>query len=362
VALVVGLVAGVGSAVAAVGGWSGGTVPALTGGLYSVSCPNTRTCWAWGYAPLSTSAWEGELLRSSDGGRRWVRASHRTQSAAGPGFGFGGVACATGADCWALGERFPSADVLATTNAGRSWHVQAIPRLLTLTSSDSIACPTSSHCWVVGQARSNGRLIVVATADGGTEWQAQHLPPVTGWPLAIACPTDGDCWIIGETVGGGDFAFHTSDGGARWDLETLPATQGQPNAISCVPSGACWILAPAIGGSDLLSTRTGGHSWERQFVAIPGLLTSIACVPRSTDCWATGYGDTSHYGFSPTDSLIVDTHDGGRHWSVQSDSPLSAGSRIGGGEAISCPAANDCVVVGINPENARAYGFAAYLR
>jgi hypothetical protein len=84
--------------------------------------------------------------------------------AAGP---LASVSCPTASDCWADGITTDTgAKVLATSNAGQSWHPESVPVSPPLY---GITCPTVTDCWAVGGTGPSSRDVgkIVASTDGG---------------------------------------------------------------------------------------------------------------------------------------------------------------------------------------------------
>ncbi|HTX00311.1 MAG TPA: DUF6531 domain-containing protein, partial [Acidimicrobiales bacterium] len=99
---------------------------------------------------------------------------------------------------------------------------------------------------------------------------------------------------------------------------------------------------------EVLSTLNGGVSWTPQTVPIAtgDGLSAVAC-PSTSVCYAIVESTTNNGESLPSDSVVVQTTDGGATWSADD---LASGSYPSEGfNAIACPSTQVCVAVGPSP-------------
>jgi hypothetical protein len=156
---------------------------------------------------------------------------------------------------WVVGTR----QILATTNAGGSWHVQDTGNL-NLVSADFIG---NAVGWAVGAST------VLTTNDGGQRWAALPEPCPVVRSVHFVSPQTGFA-----IAGGSDFAasslsplsggqlLTSTNGGHSW--RRLPAPPN-PQSVCFTDSSDGWL--GAAGG--LYRTTNGGSTWVRA-VAAPG--------------------------------------------------------------------------------------------
>ncbi|TMC51113.1 MAG: hypothetical protein E6J14_01365 [Chloroflexi bacterium] len=201
--------------------------------------------------------------------------------------------------------------------------------------------------------------------DGGSTWSGGALPEgVTGLGN-VTCATPTSCVAIGFflhpqfSIGA---AVFTEDGGSTWSRGSLP-TSGELIALSCPSSSRCVTIAIDLGlrAQKTLLTTDGGHSWSATALpgdaepdndsddswatgALPGsrpnelIVSSISC-PTTSRCVAAG--GSSSLGSRPKTLLLYST-DGGASWG-ETTLPSGLAAQL---DAVSCPSASRCVVVG----------------
>jgi photosystem II stability/assembly factor-like uncharacterized protein len=161
--------------------------PVSADGLYGISCPNARRCWAVGASGA---------LATRNGGRTWWY-----QPMAG---GFQAIACPSDQMCVAVNNGWSvGSPIYLTLDGGRTWSGLKSPvagPMLT-----GVSCPTTSECVAVG-SDSKGS-VVLASFDGGRDWVVQRVPQpgtAAGYD-AVACTAPRHCIVLG----GGSLAIGT---------------------------------------------------------------------------------------------------------------------------------------------------------
>lgn len=227
------------------------------GDLKAISCTTGGVCVAVGSGPQSGYYSPLVFASTSDGGSRW---SVKTVMVSGGGheivdaFMYG-ISCANASDCWAAGQRSncPGGKCLgnldtieATTNGGRTWHLQHVPDTGDLFW--DISCPNAHDCWAAGRTGegTGARGVLVATTDGGARWTREQAPPGSRSMLGISCFTTTRCTATGWN-GSTSLIAETSDGGRSWQPEALPAGASTLGSLTCSPHGYC--LAAGLAGS-----------------------------------------------------------------------------------------------------------------
>jgi photosystem II stability/assembly factor-like uncharacterized protein len=126
-------------------------------------------------------------------------------------------------------------------------------------------------------------------------------------------------------------------------VQVMGAEPSCPDALHCWLPVAQQKAPGALLLSELLTTRDGGASWQVQPIPLSGgFLTSVSC-PTNNDCWVSGgTGGPSSRG------VIMDTHDGGQHWTDVA-LPAHAGPSVTGTLAsvdeVDCNAQQSCLAL-----------------
>jgi photosystem II stability/assembly factor-like uncharacterized protein len=304
----------------------------------SVSCVTASDCWAG-----ASAGRYDVILASTDGGATWV-----VQDRVPGGSGIGPLDCPSSSHCWA-GAGGPAASgettrLLSTADGGASWTAKPLPSQAY--GVERIACADDSHCWLVGAVPNDPADpdIVWATADGGASWAVQNTGSITdsmGASYGISCPSARRCVIVGI----GDLT--TDDGGRTWHRRVFPS--GQPDSelqnIACPASDYCVAesdvtsAVPANESSAIATSTDAGATWQVRLAKVAGgvgVLAGLSC-PTTRDCVSVGIGfsgDTAH-------GAVATSSDGGRTWATAA---LPEATNLFG---VSCaPRSPDCVAVG----------------
>lgn len=240
---------------------------------------------------------EKQVYRTGDGGAHWQRMS-RPDREGKEFYGFypTGMAFRTPSEGWitAAYRSEPDAPFMHTRDAGRTWHVQALP-IPTLYQGGY------SNTWGVaffGKDKREG----IVYAD-----LVNHTSP------------HGD--LAAQAV------YMTRNGGANWHLRThLPIKQSySEHNFVFVDTRHGWLLSE--DDTKLYATRNGGRSWQRMTThfgsrrVLPPNTVQNAQLDFVTpqDGWAL---IVTHVSVGPEAFDLLRTRDGGRHWSLLQRSAL----------------------------------------
>jgi hypothetical protein len=305
--------------------------PGTTSGLKGIFCTESANCWAVGnYSPAAQVALN-EVLHWN--GSAWSKVSVPSPAGARPGDSSAllAVRCASPRDCWAVGayqKGVGNADLSQALHwNGRRWAVVPVPNPGGTLSGDfdelfDVECPSPTGCWAVGR---------YGTESGGTVL----LNLVLHW--------NGRKWLA---VGAPEPA-----GSAHGDVNEL-------NAIRCMSAASCLAVGAygSLTGTFVLLNevlRWNGTRWSQVGVPSPGGhanagafsdLMGLACTSR-TNCW--GVGTFGNF-FTPATFIDQALHWNGRNWS-QVAVPEPDGDAQGAMQDLvfaACRSATDCWAVG----------------
>ena len=172
-------------------------------------------------------------------------------------------------------------------------------------------------------------------------WTLSESLPPTATPNAISCPSTTTCFAtVSGTIGG---ILKTTDDGSRWTYEVDPVGTTQLVTIACPSITTCFAGGGSlINGGQIIETTDGGAHWS--MLALPYSaaeaenfdiydIAGIAC-PDDNTCYATvGLGNGS----------VLITTDGGATWTPE---VLQGTWYISG---ISCPDDLTCYIAGNGP-------------
>jgi photosystem II stability/assembly factor-like uncharacterized protein len=301
--------------------WVRRTIPG-NGTVSAVACPSASTCEA-----LFRVNGPGTevVLRTTNGGKSWSRKTVLTGNV-----GLEVIACPSTSTCMAGGDVYPAAVVLRTTNGGKSWAQETLESQ-SFAFVDALACRSTSVCEAL--TYNDDTSVAWRTTDAGTKWVTTTLPLTTGDVGAIACSSTSVCVAAGYGVAASGatssaaVVLRTTNNAKRWVVaEALSTGITELNAIACRSASVC-----EAGGDSASAVRTtdGGTRWVSE--ALPAGVTGVETVacPSTLVCEAVD-GD-----------LAFRTTDGGKTWVSET---LPSGS--GQAEAIACPSTSACEAVG----------------
>ena len=292
-----------------------------TASLRGVSAVSQQVAWASGS--------NGTVLRTVDGGRRWVRVS---PPADGDSLDFRDVHGVTASTAYLMSAG-PGAQsrIYKTTNGGGRWVLQH-------SQPDSAFFLDAIAFWDArrGIALSDpvrGRFVVLTTVDGGARWRpvsADSMPPAlpgeagfAAGGAAVATHGSRTAWF--GTGGTAARLFVSSDAGRSWRAVSTPLAQGAASrgvfAVALVDArrgvavGGDYTAPTAAAGVAALA-GDGGASWRAPAGAASprGYRSGLAVVPRS------GGRHLVAVGTSGSDQ----SRDGGATWQPLDTLPLNA--------------------------------------
>jgi hypothetical protein len=286
------------------------------------------------------------------------------------------VACASAADCWAVGILDSTEQGVTENWNGSAWKVvaSADPAGAKSVVLDGVACASAADCWAVGSyTNSNLKDLPYAERWNGTAWSGVTVPnpadaPLGAWLDAVSCPSATQCFAIGNYDRAVGHVGYPDDlveswNGSSWKVVPDPvlpnSTTYTLQALSCPGTSDCWATGswlnqpsaqepPLRGG--YLGYHWNGTKWtavaiENDTYANAGDLNTISC-PVAQLC--LGIGSKGHHyteqwnGSSWTTARI--TLDGYTGWSVLSVSCATATMCMAAGN-ITEPTANDTFAV-----------------
>ena len=240
------------------------------------------------------------------------------------------VSCATASSCIAVGtsvslDGFKSLSyspyVVATQNAGASWHEVPFPSSpgLVLT---SVSCTSATSCVAGGfpaKLSLSAKPEIFYTSNTGTTWEQAFVPSSVESLGGISCvASSSTCFAVGLHSLSSSEVIESSDSGAHWQ-----ATKSAP------PSGIVSLLVPLVTGD------------------------AISCASVSTCVFVGARADLSlkAIGFSPAS---VVTTNAGASWSASSMGAVQGPLALDIPDGISCASTSSCVAIGTNFFGAQA--------
>jgi photosystem II stability/assembly factor-like uncharacterized protein len=297
----------------------------VTSRLRGVSAPSASVAWASGAA--------GTVLRTTDGGRSWLRAT--VPDAEALDFRDVGALDERVAHLLSIGPGGASR-IYKTRDAGATWVEQyrgRDPKLFL----DAMAFWDEQHGVAVGDS-VDGRFVILLTQDGGARWtavSAQGLPP--------ALPNEGAFAASGTNVAvhGAELAWfattagrvlRSSDRGRTWTAALTPLASG--------PSAGIFSVAfrdarhgVVVGGDykkedqavdNAAFTADGGVTWRRA-EGLSGFRSVVSHQPGAGPVWIA---------LGPTGGDV--SLDDGRTWATLDAPGCHAFGFAPGGEAGFC--------------------------
>jgi photosystem II stability/assembly factor-like uncharacterized protein len=154
--------------------------------------------------------------------------------------------------------------ILRTTDSGKTWIRASFADIASI---NAVTFINNTKGWAVG---SGGAILL--TLDGGQTWMRQ--PSGTARDLLdVSFVDDNHGWIVG---GGGESAviIRTTNGGATWTRQS-PPTDNQLRGVFFVNTQTGWAVGRS---GTILGTLNGGDTWRQQQSGTTADLNSLAFV------------------------------------------------------------------------------------
>ncbi len=260
----------------------------------------------WG---LDTS---GQVVRTSDGGRRWVTVSTPAMAALlepstiHAGALYGGPSSESIAPSFLTGQiariavlsgpPYDSSGVLvfSTANGGGNWSEVkvAVPKS---TTSLALSFPDARHGWLVGVEgglAGSSAITIWRTSDGGQTW-SQTSAETTFNPTGIGFLNDTEGWLAGTSPAFNHVSLaETTNAGVSWRGETLAIPRGNYVVTTYPPISVVLTTYPPLGTSGetaimpltLSGANSGKGGWVLFFRNSPsGLWQSLTPIAMPAD-------------------------------------------------------------------------------
>jgi len=187
-------------------------------------------------------------------------------------------------------------DIFHTSNGGVTLTVQARHNV----GFTDITFVDARHGWAVGRPANinTGTAIIYRTTNGRTWTRVRSKVSGGLWAVSFANTKVG--WAVGGD--GADVVLHTTDGGLHWSKQPLRRGTMGLFDVQAVDARRAWICGDL---NMLLRTTDGGATWQRfRTTGSDGMLLHVQFTTATT-------------GWVSTDSDLIRTTDGGRHWTHQ---------------------------------------------
>lgn len=313
-ALVAGLTAVVGLAAAAPAQAQSGRHPAWrlidTGGtnhFRGLAPVSAKIAWLGGY--------DGQILRTTDGGRHWKDVSPKGAST----LQFRDIAATSAAHAVAMAAGSGTDSRLyVTDNGGSSWRL-AYQNTNPAAFFDCMSFSDARNGLLLSDP-VNGRFRILATANGGHSWRVLSN---AGMPAAqtgeAGFAASGECITTAGKqawfgAGGGTSArvFHSTSFGTHWKVTTTPLKAGASGGIFGVAfrSAKLGIIVGGDFAAPYANDKVAGYSdfgdpWRVARTAPSGYRSGVTFVPGT-------FSTAISVGLTGSDW----TTDAGRHWST----------------------------------------------
>jgi photosystem II stability/assembly factor-like uncharacterized protein len=231
--------------------------------------------------------WDGQVLRSRDGGKTWVVAGKPSDSTT--------VLKADPQDpltLWAAGN---NGGIRKSTDGGNTWSTLTGPAAGGFYQ-DLVFAPSSPS--TVYAAGNPGFKVLLRSTDAGATWTAiqNGLPPSLG-NLAVDPLQAGTIY----TASGGDI-YKTVDGGSTWTLVSSAFHNQTVQWLTAAPSGA---LYAAVRYDNVYESEDGGLSWSPLGAPPrPFSFTALAADPNDPCRVYAGTYDRGLLAFTKTGTAV----------------------------------------------------------
>jgi hypothetical protein len=324
--------------------------------LNAVSCTAPDRCVAVGdYTNASGSRPLTELWN----GQAWSIAAAPspagTQAAS-----LAAVSCAAAASCVAVGTSFNGTVNVTLAEAwnGTHWSVAPTPNVADAQASilSAVSCPAAGHCTAVGYYATATVTGTLAETWNGSAWSISQTPDAAGSAFTtltgVSCPVVNRCVAVGGyTTAPSPLAIAETWNGSAWAIQALPSPQGAsgtfPQGVSCTSATDCTAVGNYYNGTDNvpLAEALTGTAWAVQATPAPAgvsyaALDAVSC-PAAGDCVAAGYATSSS---APTAATLAAAWNG-HGWTAQ-PVPNPGGAQQSYLFGVSCPRPGSCAAIG----------------
>jgi hypothetical protein len=272
------------------------------------------------------------------------------------------VTCVSSSDCWGVGNWFSFVTNISQTLTqhwnGSTWSIIPSPSASTTFSNrgnlQGVACASSAQCFAVGEYQtSSGTQQPLIERWDGASWTivpANTSTTLNNYLTKVTCTSASDCWAVGSINTGTVYqTLIVHWNGSAWAVVTSqntdPTKSNGFTNITCVSAADCWAVGNANNGTteQTLVERWDGTSWSivpsQNNGAEQNFFLSVTCV-SSSDCWAVGaYQTLSIY-------RTLTEHWNGTAWSIVAlpNTPVSGDHNIL--YDVKCASTSDCNVIG----------------
>jgi hypothetical protein len=214
-----------------------------------------------------------------------------------------------------------------------------------------LSCPSATSCVAVGWKMAGARVTPLGFRQHGSSWTQVPLPDPTPsaepYPAGVSCAGEGSCFAVGtdeQTASTGALSLprfvDALTGGTWHQLSVIPIIEpiGNNIEIACASSSLCIVPGydgAADHGEGAASVEMFNSGRWRSIPAPAPIEPSAMSCPTSTSCFLVGYLPARAEIFRESGSK------GGSSSSALFDE--LPGAEL---DAISCPAASVCDVLG----------------
>ncbi len=353
-------------------------VPSLTSGQFSaVSCTPENACIAVGSYTNKANVALPLAERLNGTGWRILRTPH---PAGAKGAALGGVSCAAGNACIAVGSYTNKVKIqvmLAERWNGTGWRILRTPRPAGAKGAalGGVSCAAGNACIAVGSYTNKVKIqVMLAERWNGSGWEILRIPRPAGAASTalsgVSCTSRTACIAVGSYYNSRAKVLVTLVerwDGARWRIRRTPnpagtvmqrpiGTQGASlSGVSCTSRNACIAVGSYVKPFNplvqprqaALVERWNGKLWKIQRTPSPAgaspltnmSLSSVTCMSR-TVCIAVGsYTDSAGTGVALAERF------NGERWRIE-DTPDPAGATSITLSGVSCSSRMACTTVG----------------
>jgi len=218
----------------------------------------------------------GVLLRSTDVGATWSP----IQSGA---WGIvGNLDAHDSQRAWATNQ---GGEIVRTTNGGRRWERVRVTGFEMMADVEGIDFIDANTGWAVGNsgAAGGGEGRIARSVDGGATWMTQLISSNTYFRGLLALSPQRAI-ALGVPSSSQSSYLETTDGGTTWNPGGPQSTNGIRDAWFGSTGLKGWLV-----GDDIYHTANGGATWTVQYQS-PGPLFAAMDFADENHGWATGYG------------------------------------------------------------------------